>query len=117
MVYAFDADTNGGINANPLWQAALLTNSTPAGTLANIYGVVGTPVIDLPSQTMYLVSSESKAGTYIFRLHALNITTGAEKLGGPVTIQDRWQAPAAEAAPVLWRSIRSSNYSGRGCFS
>ena len=85
-VYAFDADTNGGGNANPLWEAALLTNSTPAGTLQNEWGVVGTPVIDLSSNTLYLVSSEDTGTTDIFRLHALDITTGAEKLGGPVQI-------------------------------
>jgi hypothetical protein len=85
-VYAFDADTNGGGNANPLWKDALLTNSTPAGTLQNEWGVVGTPVIDLASNTLFLVSSEDKASTDIFRLHALDITTGAEKLGGPVQI-------------------------------
>ena len=46
VVYAFDADSNGGTSATPLWQVSLLTNSTPAGTLTNQYGVVGTPVID-----------------------------------------------------------------------
>ncbi len=87
MVYAFDADTNGGANANALWSVSLLTNSTPAGVLQTKWGVIGTPVIDLPSQTMYLVSSEEQGTTEIFRLHALDVTTGAEKLGGPVTLQ------------------------------
>jgi hypothetical protein len=86
-VYAFDADTNGGSNANPLWKASLLTNSTPAGTFTNGFGIVGTPVIDLSSSTMYVVSSENEGSTPINRLHALDITTGAEKLGGPVQIQ------------------------------
>jgi hypothetical protein len=66
-VYAFDADTNGGANANPLWHVSLLTNSTPAGTLTIDSGVWGTPVIDLLSKTMYLVSSEYQGTTAIFR--------------------------------------------------
>ena len=86
-VYAFDADTNGGVNANPLWQVSLLTNSSPAGTYTPAVGVVGTPVIDPISQTMYLVSSEVQSSVEVTRLHALDITTGAEKFGGPVQIQ------------------------------
>ena len=89
VVYAFDADTNGGANGAPLWQASLLTNTTPAGTFQVEWGVKGTPVIDLSSNTMYLVSSETQTATAteIFRLHALDITTGAEKFGGPFQIQ------------------------------
>ncbi len=87
MVYAFDGDSNGGIDATPLWQVYLLTNTTPAGTFGNEYGVIGTPVIDLSSNTMYLVSSENQNSFNVYRLHALDITTGAEKLGGPVVVQ------------------------------
>ena len=86
-VYAFDANSNGGASATPLWQVSLLTNTTPAGTLTNQYGVMSTPVIDQTSLTMYLVSSEVQNSNYIFRLHALDITTGAERYGGPVTFQ------------------------------
>ena len=86
-VYAFDADTNGGANANPLWQASLLTNSTPAGTLTSVVGVWGTPVIDPSTKTMYLVSSEIQGTAPIFRFHALDITTGAEIFGGPLQIK------------------------------
>lgn len=93
MVYAFDADTNGGISANPLWQVSLLT-----GTLVIADGVLGTPVIDLTSNTMYLVSREDQKSTYIFRVHALDITTGAEKFGGPYLIQA--SVPGAGAASV-----------------
>ena len=89
MVYAFDADTNGGSNGTPLWQTSLLTNTVPAGTFQVEWGVKGTPVIDLSSNTIYLVSSETQTATAteIFRLHALDITTGAEKFGGPFQIQ------------------------------
>ena len=89
MVYAFDADTNGGADGTPLWQTSLLTNTTSAGTFQLNWGVRGTPVIDLSSNTMYLVSCETQTATAtaIFRLHALDITTGAEKFGGPVQIQ------------------------------
>jgi hypothetical protein len=85
VVYAFDADNNGGINAAPLWKVSLLTNTTPAGTYTYQYGIIGTPVIDLPSNTMFLVSSENQGSTPTYRLHALDITTGAEKLA-PVQI-------------------------------
>jgi hypothetical protein len=87
-VYAFDADFNGGESATPLWQVYLMTNTTPAGTYQTGHGVLGTPVIDSSSNTLYLVSSEIlPSGSYVTRLHALDVTTGAEKFGGPFTIQ------------------------------
>ncbi len=82
-VYAFDADTNGGSNAAPLWHTSLLANTT----LTPLSGVWGTPTIDLASQAIYLVSSELQGTVPIFRFHALDITTGAEKFGGPVQIE------------------------------
>jgi Bacterial lectin/Legume lectin domain/Chitobiase/beta-hexosaminidase C-terminal domain len=82
-VYAFDADTNGGANATPLWHTSLLTSTASVPE----FGVIGTPVIDLGSQTMYLVSSELQGATPIYRFHALDITSGAEKFGGPLLIQ------------------------------
>ncbi len=86
-VYAFDADSNGGTNAKPLWSVSLLTNTAPAGKYALNLGVYGTPVIDLSTNTMYLASSEIQGTSDVFRVHALDITTGAEKFGAPVGIQ------------------------------
>jgi len=85
-VYAFDADTAGP----PLWQVSLLqSGETPLtnAPIAPFEGVTSTPVIDASTGTLYVVSAQTSAATGgTFRLHALDITTGAEKFGGPVTI-------------------------------
>jgi hypothetical protein len=91
-VYAFDADT-GAV----YWQRSLLKNAeTPSdprncGQVAPEIGVTATPVIDLqagPNGTIYLVAmSKDSNSNYFQRLHALDITTGDEQFGGPVTVQ------------------------------
>ena len=97
-VYAFDADANTGVNATPLWQASMLSGThgaAPGATTvpwtagSDIYpeiGITGTPVIDPASNTLYVVSASIEGGTQIQRLHALDVTTGAEKFGGPVIV-------------------------------
>jgi hypothetical protein len=53
-------------------------------------GITATPVIDPsagPHGTIYVVAmSKDGLGNYFQRLHALDLTTGAEEFGGPVTI-------------------------------
>jgi hypothetical protein len=98
-VYAFDADMNGGANASPLWFASMLSTSHGAAAGATaipssmvssdiqpLVGITGTPVIDPASGTLYMVSATLESGTAVQRLHALDITTGLEKFGGPVVI-------------------------------
>ena len=98
-VYAFDADSNGGANASPLWMASMLTSAHgaasgatafPASELAAditpLVGITGTPVIDPSSNTLYVVSKTQEGGNAVQRLHALDVTTGNEKFGGPVVI-------------------------------
>jgi outer membrane protein assembly factor BamB len=92
-VYAFDADRAGP----PLWRASLLEGGTPVpssvvgcGQIVPRIGITGTPVIDRATGTLYVVSMvrhrSSPRDSFAQRLHALDIATGKEKLGGPVTI-------------------------------
>jgi hypothetical protein len=98
-VFAFDA---GGTTATPLWQDSFINlnnniGPVPCYTDGNsdiscgvypIYGITGTPVIDSSTNTMYLVARTYNytTGVGTQMLHALDITTGAEKFGGPVEI-------------------------------
>ena len=97
-VYAFDADTGG----SPLWQVSLLqSGETPLtnGPIQPYEGVTSTPVIDPSTNTLYVVSAQiATGGSGTFRLHALDITTGAEKFGGPVTLNV--SVPATNSASV-----------------
>ncbi len=99
-VYAWDADSNGGANAFPLWQITLLdaahgaaagattVPSTDVGTTDVVpeLGITGTPVIDPATNTLYVVGKTKENGVYFERIHALDITTGQEKFGGPAAI-------------------------------
>ena len=95
-VYAFDADTMG---SNPLWQVNFTAppDIVPVPcqdtTVCHVYpiiGITGTPVIDASSKTLYVIARtkeiQGQTVNYIHRLHALDITSGAEKFGGPVEI-------------------------------
>ena len=95
-VYAFDADSNTGANVSPLWQVSLLPpGATPVPVTVqgcsgvtgwSEVGVVSTPVIDAASGTIYVVAKTYENGNSVFRLHALDVTTGSEKFGGAVQI-------------------------------
>jgi len=99
-VYAFDADAGGA----PLWKLNLasLVGVTPVPfanfaffgnrSIVGRLGILSTPVIDLPTNTMYVVACTLEAtpsapsGTMVYRLHALDITTGARRAGSGVLI-------------------------------
>ena len=90
--YAFDADSG-----SLLWQVSLLSpGETPSddrgcNQVTPEIGITATPVIDPsagPHGAIYLVAmSKDNSGNYYQRLHALDITTGAEEFGGPITVQ------------------------------
>jgi ribonuclease HI len=101
-VYAFDADSNGGANSGPLWQASMISTAHGAASgattvpTADVQGGVGdinpeigisaTPVIDLTTNTLFVVAKSKENSNYVQRLHALNILTGNEQSGSPVAI-------------------------------
>jgi len=96
-IYAFDAYGNP---ANPLWQVSLLKQDdspVPGGDTACFFitpevGITSTPVIDIKTGTLYVLARTKKShlvslNEYHQQLHALAITNGVEKFGGPVEIQ------------------------------
>ncbi len=91
-VYAFDADT-----FTQLWKVSMTPSGEASSDAVNgcgqvtpEIGITSTPVIDLkagPNGTIYLVAMTKNGSTYFQRLHALDLTTGADLAGSPVTIQ------------------------------
>jgi uncharacterized protein (TIGR03437 family) len=95
-VFAFDADHNA---ATPLWHVSFINPSDGVTTVPSEslvcyvitpeIGITGTPVIDPATGTLYVVAMtlEQFGQTYVQRLHALDLATGAERPGSPVEIE------------------------------
>jgi len=91
-VYGFDADTGA-----TLWQISTLgSGETPSDDrgcdqVTPEIGVTSTPVVDAKvgaNGTIYVIgASKDDTGHYHQRLHALDVTSGAEEFGGPREIQ------------------------------
>lgn len=103
-VYAFDADAP---TPTPLWHvnfldpAAGITTLTPrdvsASDIVPEIGITSTPVIDVASNTLYVVAATKENGVFQHRLHALDLTSGAEKFGGPRVIQASYPSLAQDS--------------------
>jgi IPT/TIG domain len=108
-VYAFDADSPSCVQlwrtsflgtgvTTMSWQDTANPNVSGANATDDVFpeiGITSTPVIDPSTKTIYVVAkTKETVGSgcstnnpcYVIRLHALDVTTGAEKLGGPVAL-------------------------------
>ncbi len=102
-VYAFDADTGAQI-----WKISILgANETTSGDhgcgqISPEIGTTSTPVIDRhagPNGTIFVVGmSIDGGGAYHQRLHALDLTTGAELTGSPAEIHATYPGTGANSS-------------------
>ena len=95
-IFAFDAATGVQLWAvnftDPPAITAVPCESDGEQISCAIYpyeGITGTPAIDITTNTMYVLvrTYNNDTQTAYQDLHAIDITTGADKFGGPVTIQ------------------------------
>ena len=66
-------------------------------------GITSTPVIDPASRTIYVVAMTKESGNYVHRLHALDLSTGAEKAGSPVVIQASYPGTGEGGTTVVFQ--------------
>lgn len=101
--YAFDADTG-----MVLWHVSTLGSNETTSDSRNCdqvipeIGMTSTPVIDPKAGahgTIYMVAaSKDSNGNYHQRLHALDLTTGAEQSGSPVAVQATYPSMGPESS-------------------
>jgi len=116
-VFAIDADT-GAI----LWQTSFINPGSGVTTVSSTdvkcaaiipeIGITSTPVIDLSSSTLYLVAKTEENGQYVQRLHALDVTSGTEKFGGPVVIAATVNGTGDGGQTVSFNSLQQLNRPG-----
>jgi hypothetical protein len=104
-VYAFDADSINGTTSTFLWKTSTLgsgeTSSDNRGCdqVSPEIGITSTPVIDRTRNAIYVVAmSKNSSGNYFHRLHALNLSTGAELFSGPQTITATYPGTGANSS-------------------
>ena len=94
-LYAFDADSASLLT--PYWQrnltsigARVINKTDMCGGFYNDFsgnmGIVGTPVVDTVTQTLYVVARDVSGPAFHQYLHAIDIRTGEEKPGSPAAI-------------------------------
>lgn len=94
QVYAFDADAAGAGPALLWYTSFLVHGATAVPSVTTLHcpfitpsvSITGTPVIDRATDTMYLVTAVREHGRIVDALHALNITTGRDRIR-PVVIR------------------------------
>ncbi len=130
-LFAFDADTSPCVT---LWSVSLIdTNhgalggetTVPDGTSGYLVGtgdgditpevgVIGTPVYDPGTGTLYVVSKSvsSNQTTFYQRLHAINPLNGSEDTGSPVTIAGSYPLNGTGGTTVAFSSRQQNQRPG-----
>lgn len=126
-LFAFDADASP---CTRLWTASLIDSAhgatggeTPVsstlvgkgdGDVTPEIGIIGTPVIDATRGILYVVSKSTNASAtqYYQRLHAIDLTTGAEKAGSPVTITASYPGSGDGGSSVTFNARTANQRAG-----
>jgi hypothetical protein len=126
-LYALDADANPCVQ---LWQANLVDTAHGAnsgetsvpgslvghgdGNITPEIGATGTPVIDLLTGTLYVVSKSviTSGPTFYQRLHAIDIVTGSEKFSGPVNIAATYPGTGDGGTSVAFSTRQENERAG-----
>jgi len=83
-IYAFDADDPQ--ESTPLWSRNYGNGPPDDSWFASTRGILGTPAVDLSTNTMYFVKTEGTATANHLWLHAVDIATGADKFFSPTQL-------------------------------
>ena len=127
-VFAFDADANPCVQ---YWKTSLLgsgetwvsNSDVGTGDIQPDVGIIGTPVIDPSTNTIYVVSKSKTSGTSCTpaascfqRLHALSLIDGSEKFGGPTNISSAISVPGtgdgSSGGNVTFNTLRENQRPG-----
>lgn len=126
-LFAFDADASP---CSGLWSVNLIDathggsageTSVPGnlvgqgfGDIQPEVGVTGTPVIDPAKSILYVVTKSVNAGHTAFyqRLHAIDLATGTEKPGSPVTIAGVYPGTGDHGSTVTFNAQGENQRAG-----
>lgn len=92
-VYAFDADDFSTKRA--VWHRNLMARGARSVIAGDVHcqdltpkiGITSTPVIDPRTQTLFVVSYFIARSRFVYRLHALDLSSGRDKAGSPTEIR------------------------------
>lgn len=118
--YAFDAKNGESLWTRSLVNAANGDSPVPTRNTGNCQsivpavGITSTPVIDVTTGTMYVETKIKHlhfgVPTYFHMLHALDITTGLDKPGSPITITATYPVPGH--SPLVFNAQREHQRPG-----